>query len=126
MKRCVISVVILAIIIFSAFTSVCYIKKSTDVLIKEINQINSKIQDNDSSSALVQTKRLQKIWEEKKDILGIFINNDNIDDVTFALSKLVPLLEHKDKSEFCSNLNYTKSLISNIYENDCVCLSNIT
>ena len=125
MKRFVISVVILTVIVFSSFTSVCYLKDSTDLLIKKIDQINSKIKDNDIDFALIETENLQNLWEKKKDVFVIFVNNNDVDDITYSLSKLVPLLEYKDKSEFCSNLNYTKSLISAIYDNDSVSWGNI-
>ncbi len=125
MKRFVISVVILTVIIFSSLKSVCYLKSTTETLVDKIDSINLCVKSDNINSAFEETKKLEALWSDKKDVFVMFVNNNDIDDITYSISKLMPLLEYKDKSEFCSNLNYTKSLIMSIYDNDSISLNNI-
>ena len=117
MKRFVISLIIILLIIFSSFSVPVYLKKKTTEFTNLIN--------NDFNLALIKTNKLSALWEDKKNIINIFVNNNELDHVTFATAQLFPLLKYKNKTEFCSKLSYIKSVIISIYDNDVPSFNNI-
>lgn len=125
MKRFVISLIIILLIIFSSFSVPVYLKKTTTELTNVINEINTDIENNDFNLALIKTNKLSALWEDKKNIINIFVNNNELDHVTFATAQLFPLLKYKNKTEFCSKLSYIKSVIISIYDNDVPSFNNI-
>lgn len=125
MKRFVISIIILSLIIITSFALPVYFKKTTLELTEKINEININIKNNDKQEAIFKTYEFSKFWNDKKDIITIFVNNDEIDHITYSIAKLLPLLKYNNISEFSSNLNYIKTLIISIYVDDIPSINNI-
>lgn len=125
MKRFIISVVILFLIIVTSFSLPVYFKKTTLELIGKINEISIDVKNNDKENALIKTYEFSKFWQNKKNIITIFVNNNEINDITYSISKLAPLLKYDNISEFYSNLNYVNTLIISIYIDDIPSIGNI-
>ena len=125
MKRFTISIVILFFIITISCAAPLYLKKTTLQLTNQIDEINTDIKNNNIDNALLKTHQLSNYWSKQKDIITIFVSNDEIDNATFAIAKLTPLLEYNRTGEFCSNLNYVKSIIISVYHDDMPTLNNI-
>lgn len=125
MKRLLVSIIILSFIILSSFSVPVYLKNTTAELTDIINEINTDIENNNFYLVLIKTNKLSALWEEKKNIINIFVNNNELDHVTFATAQLFPLLKYKNKTEFCSKLSYIKSVIISIYDNDIPSFNNI-
>ncbi|MBP0979614.1 MAG: DUF4363 family protein [Oscillospiraceae bacterium] len=125
MRRFVISIIILSLIIISAFSLPIYFKKTTLELTQKIDEININIKNNNKQEAISKTYEFSKFWHDKKNIITVFVNNDEIDHITYSISRLVPLLKYNNISEFSSNLSYIKILIISIYIDDIPSLSNI-
>lgn len=125
MKRFVISVIILIVIIFSSFSLPLYLEKTTTQLIDKIEDINQDVKNNNTDLALLKTQKFINFWTDKKDIITIFVNHKEIDNVTFSAARLASLLKYDNKSEFCSELNHIEAIIISIYNDDIPSFKNI-
>ena len=125
MKRLIISIIVLTAIIFSSFSFPFYLKNTTINLINKIDDIKSEIKSDNIKSAYIKTKQLSHYWDHKKDIIVTFVNNDDINIISYNISKLPSLLEYHNLSDCSSTLSYIKSIISSIYINDIPSLNNI-
>ena len=125
MKRFIISSIILVLIVVASFSLPSYLKSTTFELINSIDDISSDISNNNISSAISKTDSFVKLWDEQKDTITLFVNNKNVDSVTYSTHRLLPLLNHTDKSAFSSELGYIKSIIESIYEDELPCFNNI-
>ena len=125
MKRFTISIIILSIIIITAFYLPFYLKRKTNQFIETINNITYDIKINNTIDAEEKTKKFIKNWENEKEIINTFVNHQELDTVTYSAARLISLLKYNDKSEFCSELNYIKSIIQSVYDDEIPNLHNI-
>lgn len=125
MKRLITSIIILTIIIFSSFSFPIYLKNTTNKIIYKIDNINYDIKSNNLNAALNKTQKLSEYWSKKSDIIMTFVDNDDINMVSYNIAKLIPLLKYHNLSQSLATLNYIKAIILSIYETDIPSISNI-
>lgn len=125
MKRFIISVIILIAIIASSFSVPIYLKKTTTELISKIDEIQNYVDNDNLETAYTNINKFITLWEDKKDIITIFVNHSEMDSITYFTSKLPSLLKYNDKSEFSAELNHVKTIILSVYNDDIPNLKNI-
>lgn len=125
MKRFIISVIILITIIASSFSVPIYLKKTTTELISKIDEIQNYVDNDNLETAYTNINKFITLWEDKKDIITIFVNHSEMDSITYFTSKLPSLLKYNDKSEFSAELNHVKTIILSVYNDDIPNLKNI-
>lgn len=125
MKRFIISVIILIAIIAFSFSVPIYLKKTTTELISKIDEIQNYVDNDNLETAYTNINKFITLWEDKKDIITIFVNHSEMDSITYFTSKLPSLLKYNDKSEFSAELNHVKTIILSVYNDDIPNLKNI-
>ena len=125
MNRFIISVIILIAIIASSFSVPIYLKKTTTELISKIDEIQNYVDNDNLETAYTNINKFITLWEDKKDIITIFVNHSEMDSITYFTSKLPSLLKYNDKSEFSAELNHVKTIILSVYNDDIPNLKNI-
>lgn len=90
-------VIILLLIILSAFTAENYLRKDSQRLNRQAIRILNSIHSSSWSSAQKYGTSLEREWFDAEKIWAVFVNHHEIDNITSALIKAKVYLQYRDE-----------------------------
>ncbi|MDK2801878.1 MAG: DUF4363 family protein [Oscillospiraceae bacterium] len=124
MFRQILIIIIIILIIFSSILGIINLKNTTeeisDILKQSANNYNKDIQQTKKS-----IQSLNKIWEEKKIILSLYIKKKSIKEVTQKILELNYYLNNDNYEMFMYTSELLLNIIHDIYMDEIPSLQNI-
>lgn len=92
-----------------------YTVDKTDKRMNEIfEQIETAAKNDEFSSAVKLCEKAEKEWINHEEKLSFFVNHQEVCDIGVAISAMKPMIEHKEKAEFFSELNKAKTQLTHL------------
>ena len=125
-KTLIISIIgLLAIIIFSIFIQ-NYLKKSSDELVKKIEELSNLVEADKVNEAILLRDKIKEIWEETEDKWAVLIDHNELDNIEETMHRVEILIgEDDEKAELLSELNKLGFYMEHIPEKEKFSLENI-
>ncbi len=99
MKQGIIMFLCLIIIVGGGIAEIKYLENTSNYLKADINYIDNMIENENYEEALNQIEIVDKNWYNTEMIWNIFLINDEIDDLTEALTELKEYIEYENEEE---------------------------
>ncbi|MCC8191735.1 MAG: DUF4363 family protein [Ruminococcus sp.] len=117
MKRFVISVILLAAIIFGSITSLFVFDRKNDEMTERISYIQTLYKQNKTDEAEEELARLDRFWNEYYNFMSFIVQSTKLEEISLSVSKLEYLLK-MDSEEFLSECDSIKYGIQMIYDSE--------
>lgn len=124
-KVLIFSIIVTIFIIVSGFLINSYLDKTSDILIKELESIETSINNNQWKDANKKLQDFNNRWNKTENIWTIFTNHHEIDNISISLKNLIEFSKVEIKGESLSYLEALKHYISHIPEMEKVSLKNV-
>ena len=125
MRTVIVTIIVLAIFIVSAFVLNQYIVTSCKELLDNIKELHVSVEDDRWSDSKKQLVGLNKEWENTKKRWQLFLEHYEMDDIDIVLSRLEQYLEVEDKASALSETAELRILINHIKDKEGFMLENI-
>lgn len=121
-----IAIICISLLIFiSSGLSVYHTYKVKETMNAIIGQAKISAESGDKEKAARFTKQATVYWKKEEQVLIIFTHHAEIDSLTDVITKLLPLIEHDDLSQFCSELDEALNIIDHIWTMQLPLIQNI-
>ena len=92
-----------------------YTVNKTDKRMNEIfEEIETAANNDDYTSAVELCEKAENEWIGYEKKLSYFVNHQEVCDIGVAISAMKPMIEHKEKAEFFSELNKAKTQLTHL------------
>ncbi len=125
MRMLVTLVIILTIIIGSAFWTNHSLQTSADELAKQIILVNDEVKSGKWESALAQMGKLETTWQNKAKWWPVFLDHQEMDNIEFSLAKAKAYVANQDQALALGQLSELKLMVKHIPLNEKVSIENI-
>ncbi len=99
MKQIIIMFLCLTIIIGGGIAEIRYLENTSNYLMADINYIDNMIENENYEEALNQIEIVNNNWDNTEMIWNIFLINDELDDITEALTELKEYIKYENEEE---------------------------
>lgn len=106
---------IMAILIAFSFFTVYTTNHTKTELNNLLDEAEMSAENNDLQKATDVTQKIENVWKEQKNLLLIFTNHEEINEMTEIVMQLRSLIQYENKAEFFSKLNAARETLSDIY-----------
>ena len=124
MKRLAICIVIFSMIIAAAALSVAALKGLNKGLENKVTAAVNSALEGDKGAALYEVQKLNVYWESYYRYASYLVQKGRLEDISYAVYKLAPLLEG-DSEEFFSECEMIIYSAWQLYENELPKLSSV-
>lgn len=114
MKNIIISFSIFAVMLISIFFALNYLNKTCQNLEELSDQIETHIDKGDWDTAYKESIVYLDKWQKYTDILSIFVNHQEIDNVNNELWKLSQYIKENNKDETMASVHVIKFYLKHI------------
>lgn len=125
MKNVIISICIFIVMIIAIFFSLNYLNKTCENLMKQCDELEEIISKETWDNSYEKSMELLKDLQDKHNILSMFINHQEIDNMTNELYKFTQYVKGKNKDEALASIHVVKFYIEHIEDLQKVNIQNI-
>ncbi len=125
MKRLSFAFIILLLLVFYSIYAEFYVINFCDNLSGLLENCAGEISQEKYSQAESTVSKLYNIWEEKDDILSVFIGDDSVVEPRKSIVSILLALQDENYDECLINIRECQGYIHDIKENNSTNLSNI-
>ncbi|MFL0246519.1 DUF4363 family protein [Candidatus Clostridium stratigraminis] len=125
MRNVAISVVIFIIMILAMTISLSYLNKITNNLENLNMQIETYINDRNWDEANKAATDFSEKWDKYTNIIKLFVNHQELDNIEIELSKLTQFVREKTPDESLANVHTLDFLLNHITNLEKINLQNI-
>ena len=125
MKNIVLTLLILAIMIFTMSFSIKYLNKASYELGKINEEIKQSIDDDNWDKAYKIFLELSNKWEDYSKKIKIFANHQEIDNIEMELQKLPQFIKERAKDQSLASVHVLEFLLNHISELEKVKIQNV-
>lgn len=125
MKRLILALFLLGIFVVSSFSMISYINKVSSELNSLLIECSVATYNKDIEKLNSSLKKLEKTWNEKQDMLSIFIHGKNIIELNDCIKELSVIVNKKELNEIDKAISACSNKIEQIIENERISFTNI-
>ncbi|MCG8484427.1 MAG: DUF4363 family protein [Clostridia bacterium] len=125
MRTLIIALVAFMIVVAIWFVVMDYMNDSINELISIDNQVNEYVVKEDWDAALDTLDYFTERWNTHQSIYHLFLDQDNIMEVTYAISEAKIFIQYQDAPSSLGRLAFIKDQLHFLHRNELVSLENI-
>ncbi len=110
MKVFICVVIILSLLICSFCLNYYYLKKQSNIILKNLEEMESFLKDKDYKNLEASFNNLEKIWMKTKNIMLIFSNHKDLDNIYESFLKIKVRISKKDYFGILEEIQIAKHL----------------
>ena len=125
MKRVIFAVVLMILLI--GFNPFCFFKTAEirNEVSEKLEFLQYSVTEGNSEKILSECEKFTDYWLSEHNYLGIIVRHELPDQITFSVSKLVPLAKHGEYGELSAEINRCLILMYEILDSEQPVLRNI-
>jgi hypothetical protein len=125
MNRLYIAIGTIVLIISISVISLFSLKNTTKEIAFRLDEIKTYSKEEKIEDAIKSADKLYNFFSKKSDMLILFIRHDSIEELEETLSRLSPLLENQDSSEFYAEVSKAIGLTEKLINHELPLIKNI-
>lgn len=125
MKNIIATAVIFTLLTAGILISINYLNKSCKGLEKQVDNLEKEVDSDKWDEAYKSSLDFMKTYKKHSDIISMFVNHQEIDNLNNELWKLIQYIKAKNKDESQASIHVMKFLLSHITEMEKVDFQNI-
>lgn len=125
MKTFIIALLVLGVMISGIVGYSFYMKNFEEKLLKNVDDISIKINEEDWESSHNEYKKMDRFWNKNKKILAMFNDHGDLDDIELEIVDLNESIVHKDKQHSLKAVDNIKVLLKRLAKNESFSIENI-
>ena len=118
MHRLIAATVLTLSVILVIFFGTRIIKENCTAIKKQVNVFLEDINDNNWDKAKKETNKSAEFWNDKENIMAVFIKGDVLDDISICYYELKTAVLIEDKNDALIKCSKLKGLINEITEKE--------
>jgi len=121
----VINFLTLILIILTGIFEINLFEKDTKIFVENLTKTKKAVESTNWQVAYENIKELNKNWESKKQMWAVFINHNEIDNITMYLRQSMEFIKHQDKTQAMASLAILEHYLIHISEIEKLKIENI-
>ncbi|MBO8129319.1 MAG: DUF4363 family protein [Peptococcaceae bacterium] len=119
------AVVLAGMIAFGLWGTYSVLDNGARDLSREIDHLQTQVVEQNWSRAAQGVKKIEKLWNDRKNLWAILIDHQEIENIEFSLSRIKQYVEGKSQDLARGEIAVLKHTIEHIPEKEFVTLTNI-
>lgn len=125
MKRILISIILIAVVLLSAFGEMMYVGNKSETYTEKIEDIDEMMLKNDFSEAIKLCDRIEEDWNNTEKHINVFLIHDYIDNISMNITRMKSHIENGNPDMYFAESACAKKALASIKGSEYPELDNI-